>query len=83
MSVHKIQNPTISQADKALQIDKGHLWLHCFRTCAVCKTLSPHLTQYEFGDGSSVVLDSSGEFPEPVRPELLIRHIPFNQAASH
>ncbi|SHG10797.1 hypothetical protein SAMN05216361_1304 [Marisediminitalea aggregata] len=64
-----------TQADSALNVDRGHLWLHCFRTCKECKELSSDLTQYVFRDGSSLVLDSSHDFPVPVDRTTLIRQL--------
>ncbi|WP_139142076.1 hypothetical protein [Alteromonas lipolytica] len=83
MTVHAIKSEHPSKADKALMVEKGHLWLHCFRTCKSCKSLSKNLTQYEFEDGSSIILDSSADFPAPVAPELVIPRLRYSSTASH
>lgn len=83
MTVHALETSYVSKADEALNVEKGHLWLHCFRTCTSCKALSKNLTQYEFGDGSSLILDSSHDFPAPVEPELVIRKLRYQSAPKH
>lgn len=83
MTVHAIKSKLPSKADEALLVEKGHLWLHCFRTCKSCKSLSKNLTQYEFGDGSTLILDSSADFPSPVAPELVIPRLRYSSAANH
>lgn len=60
-----------SQADRALRVEKSHIWLHCFRTCSACESLSETLTEYKFRDGSRVILDSSFAFPQPVKKAAL------------
>ncbi len=67
--------PVVTQADSALKVDKGHLWLHCFRTCSECNEISSDLTQYTFRDGSSLVLDSSHDFPVPVERNQVLRQL--------
>ncbi|TPV62165.1 hypothetical protein FJ444_02530 [Aestuariibacter sp. GS-14] len=67
--------PVPTQAENALKIDKGHLWLHCFRTCSECNEISADLTQYVFRDGSSLVLDSSHDFPIVVDRNSVIREV--------
>ncbi len=83
MTVHAIKSKLPSKAEQALMVEKGHLWLHCFRTCKSCKSLSKNLTQYEFGDGSSLILDSSADFPAPVAPELVIPKLRYSGMPSH
>lgn len=55
-----------TQAELALQVEKDHIWLQCFRTCIRCEDLPNNLTLYEFRDGSQVLLDTSASFPVPV-----------------
>lgn len=57
----------LTQAERALSVDKSHIWLQCFRTCVRCDDLENSQTRYEFSDGSSVVLDSTTSFPIPVQ----------------
>ncbi len=83
MTVHAIKSKLPSKAEQALMVEKGHLWLHCFRTCKSCKSISKNLTQYEFGDGSSLILDSSADFPAPVAPELVIPKLRYSGMTSH
>lgn len=66
-----VMRPT--QADVALSVEQSHIWLHCFRTCEKCEVLSENLTSYEFNDGSSLILDSSYPFPQPVKTKAKLR----------
>ncbi|NVK54681.1 MAG: hypothetical protein HWE26_03640 [Alteromonadaceae bacterium] len=83
MTVHAIKPTFRSKADLALQVEKGHLWLHCFRTCSSCQTVSKNLTKYEFGDGSSLILDSSHDFPVPVKPEMIAGKQQYQKVSNH
>lgn len=60
------KNGQRTQAEMALQVEKDHIWLQCFRTCVRCEDLPNNLTLYEFRDGSQVLLDTSASFPVPV-----------------
>ncbi|AYA65235.1 hypothetical protein [Alteromonas sp. RKMC-009] len=70
MSIPVIR-PTL--ADQALRVEQSHIWLHCFRTCARCESLSDTLTAYDFNDGSRLILDSSHPFPQPVKSKAALR----------
>lgn len=83
MTVHAMKSKLPSRAEQALMVDKGHLWLHCFRTCKCCISLSNNLTQYEFGDGSSLILDANGDFPSPVTPEAVLPRLHYAKASGH
>lgn len=62
-----------TQAEQALRTDEAHVWLQCFRMCKRCHPLSETLTEYEFSDGSKVILDASYPFPKPIKSMAALR----------
>lgn len=66
-----VMHPTL--ADRAVRVEQSHIWLYCFRTCKKCEMLSEKLTSYEFNDGSSIILDSSFPFPQPIKQKAKLR----------
>lgn len=59
-----------SIAEQILKSEKDRLWLDCFRRCKRRSNLSDTTEQYEFADGSTVVLDTSSAIPIPIVSNL-------------
>jgi hypothetical protein len=71
MALHDISSSqldtSISRAEKILQSTPDRLWLDCFRYCQRRRNISDTSEEYEFKDGSTLILDTSSAIPIPVR----------------
>lgn len=70
MALHDTSNPLIStpisMAEKIRRSEPDRLWLECFHYCKRRRNISATVEEYEFRDGSTLMLNTSSAIPSLV-----------------